>query len=279
VVEQQFFRSKDGTRVPMFLVRKRDVRADAPRSPAPTLLYAYGGYVETMTPYFDPRVIPWLEQGGVYAVANVRGGGEYGEAWHQAAVGHGKQRTFDDFTAGAEFLIHERYTTPDQLVIKGASHGGLLVAAELTQQPALFRAVLCDVPLTDMLRYTRFGAGKLWIGEIGSPDVEEDFRALLAYSPYHHIESGIAYPSVFLASADSDDRVDPMHARKLAAALQAASNGGSVLLSVERSASHFGSGRKSSRNARIADEYAFALAEIAKRGSVRLGSGDAPRTP
>jgi prolyl oligopeptidase len=188
-------------------------------------------------------------------------------------VGRGKQRTFDDFAAAAEFLEHEGYTTRDQLVIKGGSHGGLLVAAELTQRPELFRAVICEVPLTDIIRYTRFGAGKLWIGEIGSPDVEEDFRALLAYSPYHHVVPGVAYPSLLLESADSDDRVDPMHARKLAAALQAASTGGSVLLSVKRAASHHGSGQKTTEDAQIADEYAFALAEIAERGSVLRAAG------
>ncbi len=267
-VEQRFFASRDGTKVPMFIVRGREPKGNGMR-PAPLLLYAYGAYGASETPWFNAKIVPWLELGGTYAVANVRGGGEYGEAWHQAVVGQGKQRTFDDFAAAAEFLVHEGYTTPQQLVIKGGSHGGLLVATELTQRPELFRAVICEVPLTDMIRYPRFGAGKLWIGEIGSPDVEGDFRALLGYSPYHHVTPGTAYPSILLLSADSDDRVAPMHARKLAAALQAASDGGSVLLSIERDAGHYGSGRKAVEDGQIADEYAFALAEIAKRGSAR----------
>jgi prolyl oligopeptidase len=268
LVEQRFFASKDGTRVPMFILRKRDGDGGAPRSPAPTILYAYGAYGYSETPWFNAHIVPWLEQGGVYAIANVRGGAEYGEAWHQAVVGRGKQLTFDDFAAAAEFLTREGYTTPHKLVIKGGSHGGLLVATELTQRPELFRAVICEVPVIDMIRYTRFGAGKLWVGEIGSPTVEADFRALFAYSPYHHIVPGVAYPSILIASADSDDRVDPLHARKLAAALQGASNGGSVLLRVEHAASHRGSGRRSSNDAQLADEYAFALGEIAARGSV-----------
>ncbi len=266
-VEQRFFESKDGTRVPMFIVRRKD----APK-PTPVLLYAYGSFGYVYPPAFDTRVVPWLERGGAYAVVFPRGGGEYGEAWHRAGNARHKQNTYDDFIAGAELLVRAGYTTPAALVIEGYSGGGQLVAAVITQRPDLFRAAICGAPLTDMVRYTRVGAGKLWISELGSPEVEPDFRALYAYSPYHHVVAATAYPSVLMDSEGSDDRVDPMHARKFVAALQAASRGGSILLRVEHEAGHAGATTRAAWVEGLADDYAFALAEVRDRGSA-LRSG------
>jgi prolyl oligopeptidase len=258
-VEQVFFASKDGTRVPMFLVHAKG----APRGGnAPTILYGYGGFQSSVTPVFNSGIYPWLERGGVYAFVNLRGGGEYGEAWHRAGMRHEKQHVFDDFIAAAEYLVREKVTSPDHLVIRGASNGGLLVGAALTQRPDLFRVALCGVPLLDMVRYHRFGSGKTWIEEYGSSDDADDFRALFAYSPYHHVERGTKYPSVLLLSADSDDRVDPLHARKFAAALQDASTNGPVLLRVERHSGHGGADLVRAAVEKGADEYAFALSEI-----------------
>ena len=200
----------------------------------------------------------------MFAIANLRGGSEYGEAWHQAGMRHDKQHVFDDFIAVAEALVHERVTSADRLVIRGESNGGLLVGAALTQRPDLFRVALCGVPLLDMLRYQLFGSGKTWIEEYGSADDAADFRALLAYSPYHHVTAGVAYPSVLLLSADSDDRVDPMHARKFAAALQARSTGGPVLLRIQEHAGHGGADKVQALVDERADAFAFALSEVAR---------------
>ncbi len=237
-VEQTFFKSKDGTQVSMFIVRRKDMKRDGSSR---ALLYGYGGFQLSQTPAFVASVYPWLERGGVYAIANLRGGGEYGEAWHRDGMLLKKQNVFDDFIAAAEHLIGEGYTRPERLVIQGGSNGGLLVGAALTQRPELFGAVLCGVPLLDMVRYHLFGSGKTWISEYGSADDREQFKALYAYSPYHHVKAGTKYPPVLLLSADSDDRVDPMHARKFAAALQAATSCGDerpILLRVEARAGH-----------------------------------------
>jgi prolyl oligopeptidase len=201
-------------------------------------------------------------------VANLRGGGEYGEAWHKAGMMHSKQNVFDDFIGAAEDLIAAGYTSKDKLVIEGGSNGGLLMGAALTQRPDLYRVVLCAVPLLDMVRYPSFGLAQFWVTEYGSPQKEDDFKVLFSYSPYHHVKQGTAYPSVLMLTADSDDRVDPMHARKFAAALQSASTGGPVLVRVERNAGHGGAGTRKSWIDSTADQYAFALAEIAKPGSV-----------
>ncbi len=258
-VEQIFFRSKDGTRVPMFVVHAKSTPRDGT---APTLLTGYGGFSASETPTFRRSIFPWLERGGVYVVANLRGGSEYGEAWHRAGMKHEKQHVFDDFIAAAEALVREKITSPDRLAIQGGSNGGLLVGAALTQRPDLFRAVICGVPLLDMVRYHLFGSGRTWISEYGSAENEADFRAIYAYSPYHRVTPGVAYPSVLFDSADSDDRVDPLHARKMAALLQAASAGGPVLLRIERNAGHGGADLQRAWVERFADEYAFALAEI-----------------
>jgi prolyl oligopeptidase len=260
-VEQVFFPSKDGTRVSMFIVAPKDAPRDGS---ARLLLYGYGGFQISQTPAFTGSMIPWLERGGVFAVANLRGGGEYGETWHKAGMLEKKQNVFDDFIAAAEHLVRERYTRPDRLVIRGGSNGGLLVGAAITQRPDLFRAALCAVPLLDMVRYHLFGSGKTWVSEYGSADDPKLFDAILAYSPYHHVTPGTKYPALLLLSADSDDRVDPMHARKFAAILQEASTGGPVLLRIEKNSGHGGADLIKSAVEKGADELAFALAQTAE---------------
>ncbi len=260
VTEQLFATSRDGTQVPFFVLRPRGASDDGR---APAILYGYGGFSVAITPGFWTGAFPWLERGGVYVIANPRGGSEYGETWHQAGMRHQKQHVFDDFIAVGEELVKRKITSPDRLVIQGASNGGLLVGAAMTQRPELFSAVLCGVPLLDMLRYQLFGSGKTWIEEYGTADDPDDFRALYAYSPYHHVTRGTRYPAVLLLSADSDDRVDPMHARKFAAALQAASNGGPVLLRIQKNAGHGGADKIQSLVEERADAMAFALAHVA----------------
>ncbi|HEY1955532.1 MAG TPA: prolyl oligopeptidase family serine peptidase [Polyangiaceae bacterium] len=255
-VDQAFARSKDGTKIPYFTIAPKGVDV----SKAPAIVYGYGGFLITMSPHFTSSAYPWLEHGGIYVVANLRGGGEYGEPWHQAGMGHEKQNVFDDFRAVIESVIASG-VSPDRIAVRGASNGGLLVAAAITQFPQLFRVGLCGVPLVDMLRYQKFGSGKTWIEEYGTADNPADFDALYAYSPYQHVVPGKKYPSVLLLSADSDDRVDPMHARKFAAELQADSTGGPVLLRVEKNAGHGGADMIKSLVGQIADELAFALDE------------------
>ncbi|MBI5533294.1 MAG: S9 family peptidase [Deltaproteobacteria bacterium] len=261
VVEQQFAASKDGTKVPMFIVRAKDMARDGK---APALLFGYGGFQVSLTPGFSTNIFPWLERGGVYIYANLRGGSEYGEKWHRAGMKHVKQNTFDDFIAVAEYLVRERYTSTDRLVIRGGSNGGLLMGAAMTQRPDLFRVVLCGVPLLDMIRYHLYGSGKTWIEEYGSADDAEDFKTLYAYSPYHHVKPGTRYPSLLMLSADNDDRVDPMHARKFAALMQASSQGGPVLLRIEQHAGHGGADLIKASVEKGADEYAFALSQISR---------------
>ncbi|HEU5449816.1 MAG TPA: prolyl oligopeptidase family serine peptidase, partial [Acidimicrobiia bacterium] len=258
-VEQVFFPSKDGTRIPMFVVR----RSDAPKEGSvPFLLYGYGGFGVSVEPSFSARLYPWLEAGGGYAVANLRGGGEYGEDWHKAGALGNKQNVFDDFIAAGEYLVKEGWTKPERLAIQGGSNGGLLVGAALTQRPDLFEAVICEVPLLDMVRYHRFGSGRTWVSEYGSADKKDDFGWLYAYSPYHHVTAGTDYPAVLLSSADSDDRVDPLHARKMTAALQAASTGEPILLRVEEKAGHGGADLVSSAVAKAVDYYAFLFDQL-----------------
>jgi prolyl oligopeptidase len=258
-VEKQFAQSKDGTKVPLFIVRPKEFKKDGA---APTMLWGYGGFQVSVTPGFSTSIFPWLERGGIYVYAVLRGGNEYGEKWHRDGMKRVKQNTFDDFIAVAEYLEREKYTSPGKLVIRGGSNGGLLVGAAVTQRPELFRAAICEVPLLDMVRYHRFGSGKTWIEEYGSADDPEDFRALFAYSPYHHVRQGEKYPSVLMLSADSDDRVDPMHARKFAAILQASSAGGPVLLRIEKHAGHGGADLVKAAVEKGADIYAFALSQI-----------------
>jgi prolyl oligopeptidase len=261
VVDQEKFPSKDGTIIPMFVIHAKDAKKDGT---APTILYGYGGFQIAQTPSFRTSIYPWLENGGVYAIASLRGGSEYGEEWHQQGMRRQKQHVFDDVIAAAENLIKLGYTKPDKLAIRGGSNGGLLVGAAITQRPDLFRVGLCAVPLLDMVRYHRFGSGRTWIEEYGSADDPDDFKAIYAYSPYHRVQAGTKYPSVLLLSADSDDRVDPLHARKFAASLQAASTGGVVLLRIEQHAGHGGADLVRAWVESLSDEYAFALSEMSK---------------
>lgn len=257
--EQVLYRSRDGTEISMFLVYRRDLDRDGN---APALLSGYGGFNISLRPEWTPFVIPLLMRGGVLAVPNLRGGGEYGEAWHQAGMGEHKQNVFDDFLAAADYLCANAYTRPERLAIRGGSNGGLLVTAALVQRPTQFRAVLSAVPLCDMLRYHLYGSGPTWIPEYGSPDDEDDARVLAAYSPYHHVEAR-PYPAVLFLSADHDDRVDPMHARKMAARLQAFSTSQRpVLLRIEQSAGHGGPDHRSAAVEQAADAYAFLCAEL-----------------
>ena len=239
-VKQLWYNSKDGTRVPMFVVHKKGIVLDGKN---PTLLTGYGGFNVSNTPAFSGARYVWLEHGGVYALANLRGGAEFGEDWHRAGMLDKKQNVFDDFIAAAEHLIAGKYTDKDHLAIQGGSNGGLLMGAMITQRPDLFRAVVCQVPLLDMLRYQNFQIAKLWIPEYGSSEDFKQFEWLYAYSPYHHVQAGKEYPSILFMTADTDTRVDPMHARKMAALMQAeAKNGASqerpILLRIESKAGH-----------------------------------------
>jgi prolyl oligopeptidase len=235
-VEQVTYSSKDKTPITMFLAHKKNV---AKNGHNPTVLYGYGGFNISMTPTFNPSRFLFLEAGGVLAIANLRGGGEYGEEWHQAGMLGKKQNVFDDFISAAEWLIESKWTNRDHLAIMGGSNGGLLVGAALTQRPDLFRAVVCAVPLLDMLRYHKFLIARLWIPEYGSAESPEQFKWLYAYSPYHHVQDGTAYPAVLLEAAESDTRVDALHARKMAARMQAAtSSDRPILLRLETKAGH-----------------------------------------
>jgi len=256
VEEQLFYASKDGTKVPMFIVRKKALAMG--RVPAPTLLYGYGGFNIALTPGFSPTRLAWLEQGGVLAIANLRGGGEFGKEWHEAGRRANKQNVFDDFIAAGEYLIDNGYTGKDQLAIEGRSNGGLLVGAVTNQRPDLFAAALPAVGVMDMLRFDRFTAGRYWVDDYGYPDREEDFHILRAYSPYHNIRDGVDYPAILVTTADTDDRVVPGHSFKYAAALQAAKIGDKPhLIRIETRAGH-GSGKPTDKVIEeFADSYAF----------------------
>ncbi|MDQ4087087.1 MAG: prolyl oligopeptidase family serine peptidase [Pseudomonadota bacterium] len=255
-VRQVFYNSKDGTRVPMFLVHRRDLDMSRPQ---PTLLYGYGGFNISSVPAFQPRWMTWVDMGGVLAVANLRGGGEYGQAWHDAGRRANKQNVFDDFIAAAEHLIAQGITSNRQLAIEGRSNGGLLVGAVINQRPDLFAAALPAVGVMDMLRFDRFTAGRYWVDDYGYPDRPEDFRILRAYSPYHNIRAGTRYPAVLVTTADTDDRVVPGHSFKYIAALQAADTGPMPkLIRIETRAGH-GSGKPTDKQIEeYSDIYAFA---------------------
>jgi prolyl oligopeptidase len=259
-VEQVTYQSKDGTPVTMFVVRRRDVMPDGDR---PTYLTGYGGFNISMTPSFSRSILLWLERGGVLAIPNLRGGGEYGEDWHQGGMLAQKQNSFDDFIAAAEWLIESGWTRAERLAAAGGSNGGLLMGAVLTQRPALFRAVVVQVPLLDMLRYHRFLIARLWIPEYGSAEDAEQFRWLRAYSPYHHVRPGTGYPAVLLATAESDTRVDPLHARKMTARLQAATGSDRpILLRLESRAGH-GAGKPIAKVLdELTDTWSFVFAEL-----------------
>jgi prolyl oligopeptidase len=255
-VRQVRYRSVDGTEVPMFLVGRPD-------APGPTVLTGYGGFSVSRTPLWMPTVVPFLEAGGLIAVANLRGGGEFGETWHRSGMRERKQNVFDDFIAAADWLVGSGLTTREQLGIVGGSNGGLLVGAVMTQRPDLCRAVVCRVPLLDMVRYERFKVAELWIDEYGSAADPEQFGWLLAYSPYHHVRDGVRYPAILLTAGEEDARVDPMHARKMTARLQAADPEAPVLLRVEPRAGH-GQGKPVAKVVpEEADVWSFLIHELA----------------
>jgi prolyl oligopeptidase len=263
-LRQVFYRSKDGTRVPMFVAARKGVRLDGSN---PTLLYAYGGFNISLLPMFSISRVAWLELGGVYAQPNLRGGGEYGEAWHQAGTKLKKQNVFDDFIAAAEWLIANRYTRPDKLAIQGGSNGGLLVGAVMTQRPDLFGACLPAVGVMDMLRFQKFTEGRLWVDDYGSADNPAEFKALLAYSPYHNIRPGTRYPATLVTTADTDDRVIPGHSFKFIAALQRAQAGPApVLIRISVRAGH-GQGKPVSK---LIDEITDLWAFLVKNLNMKL---------
>ncbi|MCD8488792.1 MAG: prolyl oligopeptidase family serine peptidase [Desertifilum sp.] len=253
--QQVFYLSKDKTQIPMFITYKKGLKRTGDN---PTYLYGYGGFNISLTPSFSVSNIIWMELGGVFAVANLRGGGEYGEAWHQAGMRLNKQNVFDDFIAAAEWLIANRYTNPAKLAIGGGSNGGLLVGACMTQRPELFAAALPAVGVMDMLRFPQFTIGWAWCSDYGSPDNPEEFQALYAYSPLHNLKSGTAYPATLITTADRDDRVVPAHSFKFAAALQAAHQGENpVLIRIETKAGH-GAGKPTTKIIEeAADKWAF----------------------
>jgi prolyl oligopeptidase len=261
---QVFYSSKDGTRVPMFLSYKKGLALNGQN---PTLLYAYGGFDIAETPNFRPAILEWMQMGGVYALANIRGGSEYGEAWHQAGMRAKKQNVFDDFIAAAEWLIANKYTSTPKLAIFGGSNGGLLIGAVLNQHPELFGAAMPAVGVMDMLRFQNFGFGTQWVGEYGSSANPEDFKVLRAYSPLHNIRKGAQYPPTLITTSDHDDRVMPGHSLKYAATLQQAQEGPApILIRIETRAGH-GAGKPTTKQIdEWADRYVF-LKSALKMGS------------
>lgn len=259
-LKQVRYPSRDGTLVPMFILSKKGVERITQR---PTLLYGYGGFDISMTPDFDADLSIWLDRGCIYAVANLRGGGELGREWHAAGRLDRKQNVFDDFVAAAEYLIKEGYTNPAKLAIEGRSNGGLLVSACLTQRPDLYRAIVCGVPLCDMLRYHLFSIARNWVPEYGSSDDKEAFGWLRAYSPYQNVKPRAAYPAVLVLTGESDTRVEPMHAYKMAARLQAASSSDRpVLLRVESKAGHGAGKPLAKRIEEDADKWTFLFEQL-----------------
>jgi prolyl oligopeptidase len=269
--KQVWYPSKDGTKISMFLVHRKDLALDGNR---PVLLTGYGGFNISLTPAFNPANFVWLDHGGVYAVPNLRGGGEYGEAWHQAGMFEKKQTVFDDFIAAAEWLIANKYTRPQRLAIEGGSNGGLLVGAVMVQRPELFGAVVCRVPVADMLRYDKFTVGRFWISEYGTADDPKQFPYLVKYSPLHNVKDGVMYPATLTTTADTDDRVAPGMAKKFAARLQAAHGGPApLLIRVETKAGH-GAGKPITK---IIDEEADIYAFLFRVLSIEIGQTERTR--
>jgi len=263
--KQVWYTSRDGTRIPMFLVMRKGLKITGHN---PVMLNGYGGFNVSLTPEFSKTLFPWVDHGGIVAVANLRGGAEFGEDWHRAGMLDKKQNVFDDFIAAAEYLLKQGYTDREHLAIRGGSNGGLLVGAVMTQRPELFRAVVCQVPLLDMLRYQNFQIAKLWIPEYGSSEDPKQFQWLYAYSPYQHVKAGTSYPAVLFMTAESDTRVDPMHAKKMTAELQAANSGPNpILLRIETKAGH-GAGKPIAKLVEEwTDIYSFLFWQLGMEGS------------
>ena len=278
VSEQVFYSSKDGTKIPMIITYKKGIQLDGNN---PTMLYGYGGFNISLTPAFSVANLVWMENGGIYAVANLRGGGEYGRKWHDAGTKMQKQNVFDDFIAAAEYLISSKYTSPEYLAIRGGSNGGLLVGAAMTQRPELFKVALPAVGVLDMLRYHTFTSGAGWAYDYGtSADSDAMFRYLKAYSPLHNIKPGVKYPATLVTTGDHDDRVVPAHSFKFAAELQAATSSDSApaLIRIDVNAGH-GAGKSVAQTiAELSDIQAFTLYNMrkapqrgGKAGGTRLG--------
>jgi prolyl oligopeptidase len=264
-VKQIWYESKDKTKVPMFIAHGKGLKLDGS---SPTLLSAYGGFNVSLTPGFSSRAALWVERGGVYAVPNLRGGGEFGEAWHKAGTLEKKQNVFDDFIAAAEWLIKNGYTNRAKLAISGGSNGGLLVGAALTQRPDLYQAVVCSVPLLDMVRYHKFLVARFWVPEYGSPEDPNQFKYIHAYSPYHQVKPGTKYPAVLFVTGDSDTRVAPLHARKMTALLQAATGSDKpILLHYDTKAGHAGGLPASKQIEDLTDELSFLFWQLGVNGS------------
>jgi prolyl oligopeptidase len=273
VVEQVFYNSKDGTRVPMFIAHKKGLERNGEN---PTLLYAYGGFNISLTPSFSISRLQWMEMGGVFAMPNLRGGGEYGKDWHKAGTKTKKQNVFDDFIAAADWLIENKYTSPEHLGIQGGSNGGLLVGACMTQRPDLFGACLPAVGVMDMLRFQKFTAGRFWVDDYGSAEnSSEEFQALRAYSPYHNIVDGTQYPPTMITTADTDDRVVPGHSFKFAARLQAAQDGPNpTLIRIETKAGH-GAGKPTAKIIEeVADQWAFLAKHLELQPQISKSKSD-----
>ncbi len=235
-VTQVFYNSKDGTRVPMFVSGKKGLKHDGT---TPTLIFAYGGFNVSLPPHWDPEYAWWMEQGGYFAQPNLRGGGEYGEAWHKAGMFEKKQNVFDDYFSAVDYLIAQKYTSPAYLAVRGRSNGGLLMGVAMTQHPELFGAIWCGYPLLDMLRYQNFLVGRWWTAEYGSAEKADEFPYLIKYSPYHNVKAGVKYPAIMFNTGDSDTRVDPLHARKMTALMQADTGSDRpILLHYELKAGH-----------------------------------------
>jgi prolyl oligopeptidase len=259
-LKQVWYESKDKTKVPMFLLYAKGIKLDGSN---PTLLTGYGGFDISLTPSFSPTAVLWVEEGGVFAMPNLRGGGEFGEEWHKAGMLAEKQHVFDDFIAAAEWSIKNGYTKASKLAVSGTSNGGLLVGAALTQRPDLFQAVVCRYPLLDMLRYQNFLVAKWWVPEYGSSQDAEQFKYLYAYSPYQNVKKGAQYPAVMFVSGDGDTRVDPLHARKMAAMLQwATGSDRPVILEYDTKSGHSGGRPLSKQIDESGDELSFLLWQL-----------------
>ncbi len=259
-VKQVFYKSKDGTNIPMFISSKKGSKRDGT---TPTLMFAYGGFLVDMTPAWNPEYAWWMEQGGYYAQPNLRGGGEYGEKWHQSGMFEHKQNVFDDFYAAAQYLIDEKYTSPQRFAIRGRSNGGLLMGAAMTQHPEMFGAIWCGFPLLDMIRFQNFLVGKWWTAEYGSSDNADQFPYLLKYSPYHNVKPGMKFPAIMFNTGDSDTRVDPLHARKMTALVQADNSSDRPILLHYQTMSGHSSGVSITQAINdTADELAFLWNEV-----------------